>query len=189
LIVILAFVVCLALAGGVYLALGDSAEPASESTPAPHSLTPQDTEEMAAGLAERLAKNPADPEGWDSLARTYASLGQFAEAAEAYENLERLMPEDPQVLADWADVLAMAQGRNFDGKPEALVRRALAADPDYPKALALAGNIAFARQDYAAALGHWDRMLAKLPADSSLARALAADIAEARKLATTPARN
>lgn len=185
---ILAAAASLAFAGGLYLAVGKgpASAPDAASEKAPHDLTPQQTEAMAVKLAERLAKNPADAEGWDMLARTYGSLGRFTDAADAYENLARLMPGEAQVLADWADVQAMAQGRRFDGKPEGLVRRALALDPDHPKALALAGNIAFARRDYAEALGHWERMLAKVPADSVLARALGDDIAEARTLATAP---
>lgn len=185
---ILAAAASLAFAGGLYLAVGTGPAPAADAAvgKAPHDLTPQQTEAMATQLAGRLAKNPADAEGWDMLARTYGSLGRFAEAADAYENLARLMPDDAQVLADWADVQAMAQGRRFDGKPDGLVRRALALDPDHPKALALAGNIAFARQDYAEALGHWERMLAKVPKDSVLARSLADDIAEARAMTAAP---
>lgn len=186
--IVLVSAASLAFASGLYLAVGGSPIPDVTSGRAPHDLTPQQTEALATQLAGRLAKNPADAEGWNMLARTYGSLGRFAEAADAYENLARLMPGDAQVLADWADVQAMAQERRFDGKPESLVRRALALDPDHPKALALAGNIAFARQDYAGALTHWERMLAKVPKDSVLARSLADDIAEARAMAAPPAR-
>lgn len=186
--IVLVSAASIAFAGGLYLVVGDSPTPGAISGRAPHDLTPQQMEALATQLAGRLAKNPADAEGWDMLARTYGNLGRFAEAADAYENLARLMPDDAQVLADWADVQAMAQERRFEGKPESLVRRALALDPDHPKALALAGNIAFARQDYAGALAHWEHMLAKVPKDSVLARSLADDIAEARAMAAPPSR-
>ncbi|HMM53495.1 MAG TPA: tetratricopeptide repeat protein [Candidatus Desulfobacillus sp.] len=168
-----------ALAGGAYYFFQDAQPPAAEEKPAdsPHSLAPDKTADMAASLAARLAEKPDDAEGWDMLARTYASLGRFQEAADAYARLAALLPDDAQVLADRADVLAMARS-SFEGEPEKLVARALVIDPDNAKALAIAGNIAFERQDYAGASQKWQRLLAVAP-QSSMARALADRIAEA----------
>ncbi len=168
-----------ALAGGAYYLFQDAQPPAAEEKPADpsHSLAPDKTADMAASLAARLAANPGDAEGWAMLARTYGALGRFGEAADAYARLAALLPDDAQVLADRADVLAMAR-RSFEGEPEKLVARALVLDPDNAKALAIAGNIAFERQDYAGASEKWQRLLAVAP-ESSMARALADRIAEA----------
>ena len=62
------------------------------------------------------------------------------------------LPNDSRLLADYADVAAMAQGRRLQGKPEALIARALAADPRNVKALSLAGTAAFEKGDYAGAI-------------------------------------
>lgn len=177
-------VATLALAVALYLVLGNQKSPAQkDASEQAHAVTPEQADRMAARLAERLAKNPNDVDGWAMLGHTYGTLGRFTEAAAAYAKLAALVPNDAQVLADWADVLAMAQ-RSFDGEPEKIVKRALAADPDNPKALALAGNIAFERKDYARAVRHWERMLALVPPDSELARSLSNDIAEARALSS-----
>ena len=37
----------------------------------------------------------------------------------------KLIPDDPQMLADFADALAMLQGRKLEGRPEALIQQAL----------------------------------------------------------------
>jgi cytochrome c-type biogenesis protein CcmH len=91
------------------------------------------------------------------------------------------------VLADYADVLAMAQNRSLQGEPEKLVARALQLDPKNIKALALYGAAAFERHDYALAVTRWKTVLPLVPADSETARALKSSIDEAQKLAAAPA--
>ena len=95
---------------------------------------------MVGKLAERMKSRPDDAEGWTMLARSYAVLGRYAEAAPAYRHATELQPNNAGLLADYADALAATdEGR----APEslALVERALAVDPHHPKALALAGTI------------------------------------------------
>src|SRR5260221_10059584 len=90
------------------------------------------------------------------LGRSYAVLGRFGEATEAYAKAAARMPRDAQLLADYADALAMAQGRTLQGEPERILLRALAIDPNNVKALLLAGTAAFSRNDGAAAVRHWE---------------------------------
>jgi cytochrome c-type biogenesis protein CcmH len=77
----------------------------------------------------------------------------------------------------------MAQGQTLAGEPEKLVLRALEIDPNNLKALALAGTAAFGRQDYKAAATYWERMLALVPEDSEDAKAIQANVEEARSRA------
>ena len=117
------------------------------------------------------------------LGRSYSALGRFKEAAEAFGRAVKLMPAEAQLLADYADALGMAQGRSLKGEPSRIIARALAADPDHFKSLALAGTAAFEIGDYAAAIRHWERLAQKIPADSEFAQSIAASLAEARQLA------
>jgi cytochrome c-type biogenesis protein CcmH len=89
-----------------------------------------------------------------------------------------LIPDDPGLLADYADALAMAQGRKLAGQPAALADRALTIDPKHKKALALAASAAMEARDLDRALGYWRRLLAELPAASDDARQISAVIAE-----------
>jgi cytochrome c-type biogenesis protein CcmH len=147
-----------------------------------HAISPEQLEEIVGRLAARLEQEPDNAQGWSILARSYYMMKRFPEAAAAYERLAKLAPADADVLADYADALAMAQGRKLTGRPMEIVEQALKADPKHSKSLALAGTAAFDRKDYRRAVEYWERMLTGLPADSPLREPILASIAEAREL-------
>jgi len=148
-----------------------------------HALSAGQIEDMVGRLAARLRENPEDADGWKMLGRSYAVLGRFPEAVDAYSKAAVRAPRDAQLLADFADALAMARGQNLQGEPEQLIRRALEIDPQNLKALALAGTVAFERKDFKAAADTWQRMLPLVPPDSEDARTVRENVEEARKLA------
>jgi cytochrome c-type biogenesis protein CcmH len=177
-----AMVVALAvpiLAIGVYFATGNL------RALDPHEAAPDaaQLESMVARLAAKLRENPDDADGWKLLGRSYTVMGRFPEAVDAYARAAQRAPRDAQLLADFADALAMTRGQRLQGEPEALVKRALAIEPDNLKALALAGSAAYERQDFAGAAALWGRMLPLVPPDSEDARAIGENVAEAKKLA------
>jgi len=147
-----------------------------------HGMTAQQVEALVERLAARMKANPADAEGWILLGRSYGALGRFTQAAQAYGNALSHLPRDAELLADYADVLAMAQGRHLEGDPERIIARALEADPDNLKALSLAGSAAFEKKDYPDAIRYWERILLLVPPGSDGARAIQASITEARSL-------
>jgi len=147
-------------------------------------MSEEEIKDMAARLAARLEQNPDDAEGWGMLARTSAALGRYAEAARAYKRLTELIPGNAQLLADYADILAMAQGRRLTGEPLNIIQQALKADPKHPKALALAGTAAFEAKDYQGAVAYWERLRAELPPGSEGYQSVSGGIAEARALAS-----
>jgi cytochrome c-type biogenesis protein CcmH len=159
--------------------------PEARLAAAPHGeVSQQDMEALVAKLAERMEKQPpgqaSDTEGWVMLGRSYAAMQRFPEAKRAFARALQLMPDEPQILADQADVLAMMQGRNLDGEPMALIERALKNDPSNLKALALAGTAAFERKDYAGAINYWGRARAVAPPGGEFAQGLERGIADAR---------
>ena len=154
----------------------DSAEQAA------HSISEAQIRELAGRLAARMEKEPDNIEGWVMLGRSYTALGEFENAARAYGNAVARSGSDAALLADYADALAMAQGRSLEGEPEKLIHRALAIDPQNVKALALAGTVAFERKDYAGATQYWERILKIAPEDSEFAKSVRASIAEAQEL-------
>jgi cytochrome c-type biogenesis protein CcmH len=165
---------------GVYLFVGSPGAISPE--PDPHALVAQQLEGMVERLAAKMQERPDDVEGWKLLGRSYAVLGRYPEAADAYAKAAARAPRDAQLLADFADALAMARGRSLEGEPEKLVARALELDPANLKALGLAGTAAFARKDYARAAAQWEKMLAHVPADSEDARDIRANVAQARSM-------
>ncbi|AEJ01116.1 cytochrome c-type biogenesis protein CcmI [Nitrosomonas sp. Is79A3] len=135
-------------------------------------------------LIARLKKNPEDIEGWVMLGRTYAIMERYTEASNTYAKLAELVPNNPQILSDYADVLAMKNQGSLAGKPAELIYEALRIDPQYPKALALAGTIEFEQEKFEQAAAHWEKLLEVIPADSQLANSVKTSIAEARLLAS-----
>ncbi|MBI3156915.1 MAG: c-type cytochrome biogenesis protein CcmI [Burkholderiales bacterium] len=170
-----------------YLALGHRDAVDSVLARAPSEATAQDVETMVQQLAERMRAQPDDPEGWALLGRSYAAMGRFEPARDAYAKAAALLPDNPWLLADYADTLAMAQGRKLQGEPERLVQRALAIDPDHLKALVLAGAAAMERGDAAAAVAHWSRAKALAPPDSPFVAGLDGGLRQARAAAGMPA--
>ena len=172
-----------------YLGLGDprGVEPlAARAVTAPgaarHSVTPEQIEAMVVSLAERLKAQPGDAEGWMMLGHSYTALGRHRDAVSALRRANELAPGNASLLADFADVLGMAQGRRLAGEPARLVQQALDADPRHGKALSLAGSVAFEARDYVAARGYWERLIVVVPPGSDIARSVQANIAEARQL-------
>src|SRR3989441_10865217 len=164
------------------------------ATGTPRALDPQEAvpsaaqvEAMVGRLAAKLRENPDDADGWKLLGRSYTVMGRFQEAVDAYAKAAQRDPRDAQLLADFADALAMVRGPSgqmrLSGEPERLIERALEIDPKNLKALALAGTVAFERQDYAGAAALWGRMLPLVPADSEDARSISENVEEAKKLA------
>jgi len=160
---------------------------ADGSPPAPHDLAPAQIEAMIGQLAARLATDPDDAQGWTMLARSRVALGQHDKAVEAFARAQRLRPDDPDLLADYADALAMAHGRNLEGEPMKLLQRALRIAPHHAKALALAGTAAFDRKDYRQAVQLWETLAGTEPPDGPFAAQVRDGIAEARRLAGMPA--
>ncbi|MBS4096366.1 MAG: c-type cytochrome biogenesis protein CcmI [Sulfuricella sp.] len=172
-----------AAAGGFYLALGNPAalnpsSVASEATQAEHDATA-----MLATLEAKLKSKPDDATGWTMLGRSYGALGRWRESSQAYAKAATLLPGDARILADYAEVLALAQGRAFEGKPWELIEAALKINPKDEKALELAGIAAFQKEDYAKAAEYWKSLLKLIPADSDYARDIKAALLDVEKAA------
>jgi cytochrome c-type biogenesis protein CcmH len=133
-------------------------------------------------LKQKMEQNPNDGTGWALLARSYMGMGRHAEAALAYENATKLIPDDAQLLADYADAMGVLHGRRLEGRPEALIQQALKIDPLNVKALMLAGTVAFNRKNFARAAKDWELARANLPADvdPEMTQQLVAAIEEAK---------
>lgn len=166
----------------LYFSLGNLPALSPESAQPPK-VTAQQIEEMVAKLAARMEANPDDPNGWIMLGRSYKAMGRYEESSRAFSKAETLVNEDPHLLAEYAEALALSTGGSLKGRPGALIDRALQLDPDHPGALILAGTAAYERNDFAAAATYWERLLKQLPADSEDAQVLSESIGKARAAA------
>lgn len=164
-------------AAALYMKVGNT-DALTPPVPAGAQADMDDVEQMVERLAQRMATSPDDGAGWTMLARSLGALQRFDEASKAYRRAVELAPQDAQLLADYADVLAIAQGNDARGEPERLIARALKIAPDNLKALALAGSAAFERNDVVAAQAHWAKALALAPPGSGFALGMARNLEE-----------
>jgi cytochrome c-type biogenesis protein CcmH len=164
---------------GLYLWLGNPGA-LTQTAPQNPPLTAADVDRMVATLAAKLEKEPDNLQGWAMLARSYKVLRRTDEAARAFEKAWPVVQQDPQLLADYADLLASNAGGNLDGRPEQLIDMALKLDPNHLQSLWLAGTAAYNHNDFGKAADLWQRALAQLPPESEDAKMLASVIGEAR---------
>ncbi len=165
-------------AGAFYLLIGN---PASLSAVAGHEMADaKDLERMVVVLAQKLEKEPNNPQGWAMLARSYKVMGRTVEAEKAFERAGSFLDDDAQALAAYADVAASNAGGSLAGKPTMLIQKALKADPNNPMALWLSGTADMEAGKYARALDTWERLNAMLTPGSEDARMLQGAIDDVR---------
>ncbi len=96
-------------------------------------------EDMALLLEAKLEKEPNNPNGWYTLARTYMSLKKYDRAVVALKRLRKLVGDDVTVLVTLADAMTMARSGRMAGEPFELIKKALKQKPNDPTVLWLAG--------------------------------------------------
>ena len=157
------------LAASLYMSLGNfAAIEISETIPSPSSQSQKipDVNAMVTGLAERLKQQPDDAEGWVMLGRSYKYLKQFQKASDAFAQAHRLLGDQTDLLLQYADAQAMANGGRLAGKPTELIFKAVKQSPDHQTGLWLAGMAKAESGAYSEALQYWQRLKKILPADS-----------------------
>lgn len=125
--------------------------------------------ELATKLRQRLEEGtPNDAEGWFLLGRTYMSMQDYQQAAQAFDKTYQLASDQPAVMLALADALIMTQQGDTSGRPAELVAKALAMEPENTTALWMSGLIAEQRGDFTEALRLWgtlNPLLADSPQD------------------------
>ncbi len=139
-------------------------------------VSPEQINAMVAKLAERMQANPDDMQGWLMLARSYKTMGRYEDAAAAYGKAEKVINDDPELLASYAETLAMASGTGLKGKPAQLIARALKLDPKQPHALFLAGAAAMEAGDKKQAIAYWEALLPQVEPGSEIDQLLRSGI-------------
>jgi len=148
-------ILVIALSSGLYYRQGSPDLPSASAGAAAPGM-----DDAVNALAERLAANPDNPEGWQMLGRSYMSIGNYTGAVEAFEKaIELESAQNPQALVSLGEALLASTGSEIDGRVASLFENALALDPNNPQALFYGGIGAFNRGDTALAADRWERLL------------------------------
>ncbi|TXK65767.1 tetratricopeptide repeat protein [Alkalisalibacterium limincola] len=101
---------------------------------------PGSLEEAVDNLAAHLAENPDELEGWVLLGRSRKSQERFQEAELAFAQANRLAPDDPDILVEFAEARVLASpDRRMEGEPLEMILAALERDPTQQRGLLLLG--------------------------------------------------
>lgn len=171
-------------AGGIYALMGSPALPddpyaarqAERDQAAQEQAQMAQIKAMVAKLADDMKQHPDDVEGWLRLGRSYVVLGQPEDAAAAFAQAEKLKPDDPAVLM--AEAQALMAGHSLaepiSDQVVTLLNRIETLAPDEPAVMWYLGLHAAQDGDFATARADWQKVMAKMPADSDEAKTVAA---------------
>jgi cytochrome c-type biogenesis protein CcmH len=119
---------------------------------------------MVARLARELERDPQNLEGWLMLGRSYIALQEYPLALRAYERADRLSDgKNAEALTGEAEVLALTDESELNGRAGRLIERALALAPDSGKALFFGGAVAARRGDLPLARARFMKLLGMDP--------------------------
>ncbi|PKO39895.1 MAG: c-type cytochrome biogenesis protein CcmI [Betaproteobacteria bacterium HGW-Betaproteobacteria-6] len=149
-------------------------------TAAPQAMTPEKINQMVASLAEKLKADPDNIPGWLMLARSYKSMGRYAEAVDAFSHAEKSIGDDPDQLASYAETIAMADGKGITGKAVQLVEQALKINPNHGHSLFLAGAAAMEAGQNKKGIAYWEALLPQVEPGSEIDQMLQSGLAKMR---------
>jgi cytochrome c-type biogenesis protein CcmH/NrfG len=115
-------------------------------------------------------------------AEKYRVARDYPHAVDAYKRLVRMHAMTADAWANYADAVASGNGGKLSGAPSDFLAEALRLDPDHPKALWLEASMLHEQHRYPEAVGVWQHLASILPAGSSDAKIIAANIDEAQRL-------
>lgn len=144
-------------------------------------------DELVARAEKHLADNPDDARGWEVLGPVYMRQQRFADAATAWRNAIRLAGSNAQRESALGEAIAAAAGGVITGDAHAAFERALAHDPNEPKARFLLASGLAQEGRIAEAAEAWRALKAVLPAGSGWHEPVDRAIAEAGERLGAPA--
>ena len=142
---------------GLYYAVG------SPNVPSGASQAP-DVNQMVASLAARLQQQPDDVDGWVMLGRSYMTLGNYSEAARAYDRAVQLeSAQNAQTLVALGVALVEGNQRQITPRAVSMFENALAIEPNNPEALFWGGISAYQSGNPSLAADRWELLLGTNP--------------------------
>ena len=142
-------------------------------------MTKADILAMVARLETRLEQQPEDLAGWQMLARSYETLEQPDKMITALINVAALQPDNLEAQILPLEVMLFnGLSEQFTTPSAMLLERIALIDPEHPRYLFFAGNLARLNGDAAKAKEHWQQLRKTLPADTPITTMLQQQITQ-----------
>tara|TARA_R110002072_G_scaffold4663_1_gene32302 strand:+ start:35087 stop:36373 length:1287 start_codon:yes stop_codon:yes gene_type:complete len=144
---------------------------------------PEKIRDLIFDLGAVIERDQENGWAWYFMARNLVALGQFEQAALAFDRAARSI-EHPQdqatVLGQYAQAQYIASGQQMTEAVEAIITRAQRLNPSEPAVLQLLGADAFVNEDFQSAITYWQQLLSMSPGGED-AEFLRMVIAQARE--------
>ena len=163
---------------GMYTASDEASTASSEPVPQQKEMS---IEVMAQKLSQRLQQEGGTTQDWIMLARAHKYLGEFELAARAFGVALQEDAENPQLLLEMAEVIALNNNRVFDEKARTLIMKACEIAPQDPNCLWFSGVAEFQAKNYQQAI---DRLVTLLPmavGEEEVLKSIVAIVSQSRK--------
>ena len=121
---------------------------------------------VAERLKKRLERNSENPQGWQLLARTYMTMGNFKSAAPAYARLIELKPAIDGVYAAYGEALVLSANGSVTPKSLEAFRKALDRDAKEPTARFYMALASWQTGEHREAYDAWFALLAESSSDA-----------------------
>lgn len=116
-------------------------------------------EQMTERFAERMENNPDQGDGWLVLARAWVMVERYDDAVAAFSRAHALLKDRPDLLVDYAEAEALANGNRFPASAMRRIDRALERAPRHEKGLWLGGFAAAQQGAVDTATARWRALL------------------------------
>lgn len=133
--------------------------PKSKAVQAGHSNN-DNINQMIAKLTQRLQQNPNDLDGWLMLGRSFKATQRFKDAVAVLRKASELQANNPEIMLQLADAVAMANDGSLKGEPTDLIEKALKIQPDNLMGLWLSGMSKADVNDYEGSIKVWKKLQA-----------------------------
>jgi cytochrome c-type biogenesis protein CcmH len=134
---------------------------------------------LAGRLKKRLSEDAESVQGWQLLARTYMTMGNFAEAVPAFERLIALNGANSGTFASYGEAIALAAQGSVTSKSQAAFREALAMNFKEPTARFYIALADWQGGEHRKAYDGWLSLMAETPVDAAWAGILQQRLTEA----------
>ncbi len=148
-----------AISWSVYRSIDEKAPLDADSS----QVAQKGVDDSIAKLEQKLADNPDDAEGWRMLGWSRFNMGAYVKAAEAYRKATQISPNTGDYWSSLGESLVQDATGPFADEAVAAFRRALAIDPQDPRARYFLGVQKDLIGDSKGAINDWIALLNDTP--------------------------
>ena len=137
--------------------------------------------DMTRGLEAKIEKSGGTVQEWIMLGRAHKFMGNHLQSAKAFAVALEKDGNNAQLMLERAEMLALANNRQFNAESRTLVLKAYELEPDNPNTLWFAGVAEYQASNYHSAIAHLRRLLSLAKGEEDVTKSVIAIVAKSRE--------